>query len=169
MRNQGNTAGVFIPILFMFSIGLAAGGCSEDFESSHGVQTETNAGNEAADSESKTTSGNVKSTQEEGICGSCHKEQAKFWAYGGHATVSCETCHSVQEDHIKMKTKPLIRGNEQCIKCHSLVEGREAEKMSEVEVLEHHLQFVEKKHVIKVNREKVKNRCVYCHDPHLGQ
>jgi hypothetical protein len=28
---------------------------------------------------------------------------------------------------------------------------------------------VEKKHVIRVDRKKVGNRCVHCHDPHLGQ
>jgi len=40
---------------------------------------------------------------------------------------------------------------------------------TESEILERHLRFVEKKHVIQVNREKVKGRCVYCHDPHLGR
>ena len=102
-------------------------------------------------------------------CGSCHEEQTRFLAYGGHSSVSCRECHGVEGDHIKSGNKPHSRGNKQCFECHSLVEGDAEEQMTEEEVFEHHLKFLEKKHVVKVKREKVKKRCVHCHDPHLGQ
>ena len=83
--------------------------------------------------------------------------------------MSCRKCHGVTGDHNEAGIKPDMPGNKKCLKCHSLVKGPKGEKMSEKDLLEHHIRFVEKKHVVRVNREKVKNRCIHCHDPHLGQ
>jgi hypothetical protein len=83
--------------------------------------------------------------------------------------VSCESCHGVSGDHVKAKTPPRLPGNEHCFTCHPLVDDSEAPEMAPPEVFEKHLRFVEKKHVIRVDREKVSGRCVYCHDPHLGR
>ena len=80
----------------------------------------------------------------------------------------CKTCHEVQGDHVEAKIKPRLPGNGHCRECHPLVDGTVGEKMSEKEIFEYHLRLIEKKHVVRVNREKVKNRCIHCHDPHLG-
>jgi hypothetical protein len=60
-------------------------------------------------------------------------------------------------------------GNEHGLGCHSLVKEPAGAEITEREILEHHLRFVEEKHVLEVDRGKVKGRCVYCHEPHLGQ
>lgn len=102
-------------------------------------------------------------------CASCHEEENRFWAYGAHSEVSCESCHGVSGDHVEAKTPPRLPGNEHCYTCHPLVDDSEAQEIPAPEVFEKHLRFVEKKHVIRVDREKVRGRCVYCHDPHLGR
>jgi hypothetical protein len=165
--------------LFVLTVAFTAGGCTKAPDSSDGIQTETGTESQVAEKSPEAVSGmedksrtparDTEPAGGSGTCKPCHKEQSRFQAYGGHAAVSCEACHGIKEDHVAMKIKPLVRGNEQCIECHSLVEEAGAGKLSEKEVLEHHLRAVEKKHVIKVKREKVKDRCIYCHDPHLGQ
>jgi hypothetical protein len=165
VQHGGSARSVSILVVLTLSLGFAAGGCPDNTGSSDGVQTGTNAagGSKAAPKPVG------ESKREQRTCGECHEEQVKFWAYGGHSAVTCMKCHDVQDDHVSSGAEPSVRGNGQCMECHNLVKGPEAEKMSEKEVFEHHLRAVEKKHVIQVKREKVRDRCVYCHDPHLGQ
>jgi hypothetical protein len=103
------------------------------------------------------------------VCGTCHKEQVKFWSYGGHVSIPCHKCHNVRGDHEEEGVQPKLPGNRRCLECHPLVKGPQKEPKTENEVFEHHLLEIEKKHVIRVNRKKVGGRCIYCHDPHLGQ
>ena len=112
-----------------------------------------------------------KEPQEPGeeACASCHEEESRFWSYGGHAEIACEQCHRVQGNHVEAKEKPELPDNRACLGCHPLVEGPQRGGLSEQEVLERHLEFVEKKHVVKVDRQKIGDRCIRCHDPHLGQ
>ena len=151
---QVNANKVLLFLLLVFSVGVISIGCSKAAENPNKPQ-------DTAENDGESVSAGK-------ACEACHEEQTRFWAYGGHSEVSCGKCHEVEGNHLETETKPLVRGNEQCIECHKLVEDSVAKKMSADEILEHHLKALEKMHVIKVNREKVKNRCIYCHDPHLG-
>jgi hypothetical protein len=107
--------------------------------------------------------------EEKKSCRSCHEEQARFQAYGSHASASCADCHRIEGNHEETGEEPFLGGDSMCLECHDLVEDADSKKLSEEEILEKHIRYVEKKHVIKVDRKKAKKRCVECHDPHLGQ
>ena len=106
-------------------------------------------------------------------CRECHQEEYRFWSYGEHASVACEACHGAANEHIIKNIEPRpelqLGGNEQCMVCHCRVEGRREELIPMIESFEHHLRSVEKKHVIHVDKAKIRKECVYCHDPHLAQ
>lgn len=165
MQHVGSAGNIRVLTVLVLSLGLATGGCPDDTGSSEGVQP----GVDPAGNSKSVLEPDGKSEGPEKTCGECHAEQVKFWGYGGHAKVPCAECHNIQDDHISSGAEPSIRGNDQCMECHDLVKSPDTKKMSASEILEHHLRVVEKKHVIQVRREKVKDRCVYCHDPHLGQ
>lgn len=168
MHARECTLRILILALVVVAVGLALEGCSRISDGSS-EPTPESAGKNPVEGESENPPGETDPAPEKEVCASCHEEQSKFHAYGGHSSVPCKTCHGVQGDHVEAEIKPRLPGNDQCRECHALVDITLAEKMSRKEIFEHHLRFIEKKHVIRVNREKVKNRCIHCHDPHLGQ
>ncbi|MBN2492297.1 MAG: hypothetical protein JXQ29_15730 [Planctomycetes bacterium] len=162
-------------VLLLAWLGAAGGGCpgtSPDAAADGGEPDRIGAAaaeRPAAPAAAESAAEKTDPEAGEASCASCHEEQSRFWAYGGHADVSCEICHRVSGDHIAAKIQPELPGNERCLSCHPLVDGPDAPRLSAAEVFERHLRFVEEKHVIKVDRAKIGNRCIRCHDPHLGQ
>jgi hypothetical protein len=98
-------------------------------------------------------------------CAECHAEQARFHAYGAHAEITCAQCHGCEGDHTKTETPVEMPDAAACLVCHPL----DSEEKGTDGVLERHLRWVERKHVVKVDRAKAGGGCVACHDPHLGE
>ena len=160
--------------LCVMLISLASSGCSRARscgtgpEGHKGAQASPGDGEKPDGDNLRPSTGKPREGNEK-TCASCHEEQNRFWAYGGHASIACADCHEVKGDHVASKAKPLLGGNRQCLECHDLVEAGAKKNMTEAEVLEQHMLYLETKHVIKVKRKKTEKRCVQCHDQHLGQ
>ncbi len=106
-------------------------------------------------------------------CSSCHESQCRLWAYGGHVEVECAACHGEPGRHVLEDADPRPRmktgGRELCMDCHDLAGEKDGKDLTPDERTENHMLFLEKKHVIRINRLKVGGRCIHCHDPHLGR
>jgi hypothetical protein len=102
-------------------------------------------------------------------CETCHAEQVRFWRHGGHRTLGCDVCHGPPGNHVRKEIDPrpklLIRGPEQCLRCHLRRKG-EPEEPPRIDGLEAHLAAIEKKHVTTIDRKRVGDRCNFCHEPH---
>lgn len=90
-------------------------------------------------------------------CVACHAEPVKHWRYGGHAALTCATCHSIEHDHVHAGTTPVVPGSDACVSCHAF--GGE-------DPLATHLRAVERTHRIEIDRQKLAKGCIACHDAH---
>lgn len=83
-------------------------------------------------------------------CTQCHQEKVTEWAVGQHASVPCETCHGIANEHIQTEA-PLTADTSSalCTLCHSTTLGRPG-SFPQVDVHEHSDNL----------------KCVSCHNPH---
>ena len=84
--------------------------------------------------------------------GECHTDVLKVWAGSAHASVECETCHGLAQDHIENTDIPVgVYPDSQtvCEVCHARVVGRP----------EDFPQVVPEDH-------RPESTCVSCHDAH---
>ncbi len=92
-------------------------------------------------------------------CQGCHAAQFAPWTTGGHATVSCETCHGPLADHVadpqQVKPSSLVMAwsasSGLCARCHDEVVGR-PEAFAQQELDTHYRPW----------------SCDRCHDPHTA-
>ncbi len=106
-------------------------------------------------------------------CGSCHKTQHAQWSYGSHGQLECAACHGgpaghgIRDANPRPKMSTGSRGL--CLECHDLGMKQSGKAMTPDELIEAHLKFLEKKHIIRIDRKRVAGRCIHCHDPHMGR
>ncbi len=60
------------------------------------------------------------------------------------------------------------KGPDHCLHCHRRRPG-EPEEPPRIDGFAEHLDYIEKRHVTKVDRDRVGGRCAFCHDPHLQE
>lgn len=100
-------------------------------------------------------------------CASCHAVEYGLWMYGGHRPVPCRRCHGQaragtwEGGCTRSPVDPALNAG-LCLSCHGGVGGGP----TRVGDLEAHLRKIAEKHRVAVDRKRIGDRCIFCHDPH---
>jgi hypothetical protein len=105
------------------------------------------------------------------LCAKCHEDHHELWKEGGHRLISCTRCHGFVEEHTLEEVDPRpemeLHGDaELCLSCHTENDKNQVIRAPKIEGIEEHVAFVSEKHSVRIDLEKTKGKCTFCHDPH---
>jgi len=105
------------------------------------------------------------------LCVNCHEDHCDLWLEGGHRLISCVRCHGFVTEHtleeIDPRPKMELHGDAVlCMSCHDKNKNNSVTKAPKIEGFEKHVTLISKKHSVRIDLKKMKNQCIFCHDPH---